>query len=165
MRVRVDIGIGTQGNWCAHPASAGRTRDLIDVLQLRFALDVETVNTLLERVFDFFARFPDARESALCRIAARREHAIKFAAGYDVESCAFFDEQLQDRAVRVRLDCVTNQMIERGERSIETAIMIENRACTVNIEWRPELLSNARKIDSFAVEMPVAIMKKMHTRM
>jgi hypothetical protein len=53
-------------------------------------------------------------------------------------------------------------MIERGERSIEPAIMIENRACTVNIEWRPELLSNARKIDFFAVETPVAIMKKMH---
>ena len=52
VRVRIDIGIGTQGNRCAHAAPAGRACDPIDVLQLRFALDVETVNMLLERVFD-----------------------------------------------------------------------------------------------------------------
>src|SRR5436309_3412910 len=49
-----------------------------------------------------------------------------------VEAGAAFDivsggEQFQDRAVRVRLDGVTDQVIERCERSIEPAIDIEDR--------------------------------------
>ena len=62
--------------------------NVVDVFQLRFALDIEAVNTLVERILDFFARFADAGEGALLRIAAGLEHAKKFAAGNDVESGA-----------------------------------------------------------------------------
>ena len=165
VRVWIDVGIGTQGNRGAHPASAGRARDPIDVIQLCFALDIKAVNALLERIRDFFGRFSDARESTLRRIATRRQHAIKFAAGNDIEARAFVGEHLQNRAIRVRFDCVTDQVIERRERGVEPRVVIQNCSRTVNIERSPELLSNARKIDTFAVQSAVAITKRMHAEM
>ena len=132
------------------------------VLQLRFTLDVEAVNALLQRILDFLARFADARECALGGIAARREHTKQFAAGNDVETGARTSEQLQDRAIRVRFDRITNQVIQRRERGVKSRVMIENCARAVNISRRAEFLATRVKIDIFAMEMAVAIMKRMH---
>ena len=53
-------------------------------------------------------------------------------------------------------------MIERRERGVETAVMIENRPGAIYIERRPEFLLDARKIDIFAVKFAVVVMKRMH---
>ena len=90
---------------------------------------------------------------------------MKFAAGYDVEAGSRVGEQLQDRPIRVRFDSVTNQMIQRGERSIEPCVMIENCPRAVDVKWRTKFVGHVRKIDIFTVEAPVAIVKKMHQRM
>ncbi len=50
MRARIDVGIDAHSN---RRAQILRARNAIDVFQFRFALDVETVNALIERVFDF----------------------------------------------------------------------------------------------------------------
>ena len=78
-------GLSRQGDRRAHTFPGS---DLVDVVQLRFALDVETVNALLERVLDFLTRFPDTGEGALARIAPCREHAKEFATGNNVETRA-----------------------------------------------------------------------------
>ena len=90
------------------------------------------------------------------------EHAIKFAARNDVEARAFVSEQLQDRAIRVCFDRVTNQVIERRERGVKAAVMIQNRARAVDIKRRSKLFSDAPKIDIFAVKLAVAIPERMH---
>ena len=121
MRSRIDIGISAQSNRCAQ---VFRTCEAIDVIQLRFALDIEAVNTLLERVFDLLTRFAHSGERAARRIAPSCDHTIKLAAGNDVEARARIGEQVQDRAIRVRFDCVANQMIERRKRGIEPRVVI-----------------------------------------
>src|SRR5207244_11229542 len=123
VRTRIDIGICPLGNWRAQIL---RASDPIVVLQLRFAFDVETVNTFFERVLNFVERFSNARKSTLRGIAARSEHPIKFAAGNDIESRAFFSEQLENRATRICFDRVTDQMLEWRMRGSEPAVMIAN---------------------------------------
>ena len=130
--------------------------------QFRLAFDVETQDVLVERVFDFFPRFADAGESAFPRIASGFEDAEKFAAGNDIEAGAGLGEQFQDGAIRVRFDRVANEVIERRERRIEPAIVIEDRARAIDIERRAELLRDALEIDLFAIKPAVAVMKRMH---
>src|SRR5207302_966357 len=94
--VWIDIGICSQRNRRAQVFGAG---DLVDVIKLGFALDIETVNTLVEGVLDFLARFTDAGECAFRWIAAGVKHTKKFAAGNDVEARTGIGEQFQDSAV------------------------------------------------------------------
>src|SRR5439155_5455989 len=58
---RIDIGIHTQRDRRTQIFFAG---DPINRLEFRFALDVEALNTLLQRIFDFLARLADSRECA-----------------------------------------------------------------------------------------------------
>ena len=55
-------------------------------------------------------------------------------------------------------------MIERRERGIEPCVVIENCPRAVDVKWRAKFLGHARKIDIFTVEVPIAMMKKMHVR-
>ena len=162
VRVRIDVGIGAQCNGCPQ---IFRASNLVDVLQLRFTLDVETVNALIERVFDLLARFAHACECAFGRIAAGRQHAKKLTCRHNVEACARIGEQLQNRAIRIRFGCVTDQVLKRSEGRIQAAVVIENCPRAVNIKRRAKFLSNARKIDIFAIEFAAAIAKRMHSEM
>src|SRR5207249_6147896 len=92
------------------------TRDAIYAFQLGLALNIEAVNALLERVFDFLTRFAHARKRAFCRIATRSEYTKKFATGNDVKPRARVCEQLQDRAIRVRFNRITNQVDRKSTR-------------------------------------------------
>ena len=53
-------------------------------------------------------------------------------------------------------------MIERRQRGIEPAVMIQNCAGAIYIDRSPEFLGHARKIDIFAMKTSVAVMKRMH---
>ena len=77
VRARIDIRIDPQCDRCGR---LFRSRNSADVFQLRFALDIETVNALFERIFDFVARFADSRERAFLRICTSLNCAEKFAA-------------------------------------------------------------------------------------
>ena len=114
------------------------------VFQFSFTLDVEAVNALLQRVLDFVARFAHAGERAFGRIAACREHTKELAAGNDVEACARTYEQFQDRAIRVRLDRIANEVIQRRERGVESCVVIENCPRAVDVSRRAEFRGNAR---------------------
>src|SRR4029077_4921871 len=107
------------------------SRDVIYAFQLGLALDVEAINALVERVFDFLRRFAHARKRAFCRIATRSEYTKKFAAGNNVETRACICEQLQDSAIRVRFDRITNQVIEWRKGRVQPRVMIENSARAV----------------------------------
>ena len=162
MRVRIDIGIDPQRNRRAQLLRAG---DFVDVFQLGFALDVKAINALVNRILDFVARFADTGEGAFCGIGPGFDCAEKFAAGNNIESCAGFREQFQNCTIRIRFDRVADEMIERRERGVEAIEVIENRARAINIERRAEALRRPRKIDIFAVELPVAIPKRMHDQL
>ena len=83
MRMRIDIGIHAQ---CNRRACFFCTRNPIDLVQLRFALDIEAANALIERVLDFLTRLAYAGERAFGGIATRGEYTIKFAARNDVKA-------------------------------------------------------------------------------
>src|SRR5205823_1691213 len=75
-----------------------------------------------------------------------------------------FGEQLENRAIRVRFNRVTDQMIERRECRGEPAVVVENRPRAVDVKRRPKLFRDAPKIDIFAMKLAVAITKRMHAR-
>ena len=104
---------------------------------------------------------PDAGKSAQRRIAARCDHAIKFAAGNDIEPRAFLAQQAQNGAVRVRLHRVADQVVEFAQRRIEPAVVIRNRACAVNIERRAVLLGHVGQVDVFAVQTAVEKLERV----
>src|SRR5438309_11070721 len=159
VRLRSHIGVDAQRD---RRAQVFGTRDAIYAFQLGLALDVEAVNGLVERVFDFLTRFAHAGKRAFCRIATRSDYTKKFAAGNNVEPRSSIREQLQDSANRVSFDGITNQVIEWRKRLVQTQVMIENSARAVNISGRAKFLRHGLKIYVFAAETSVAVMKKMH---
>ena len=69
---------------------------------------------------------------------------------------------LQDGAIRIRLNRITNQMIELAERGIEPAVMISNRACAVDIKRRAVLFARPLRDSSLRnARVTVAVMKGM----
>ena len=141
MRMRVDIRVDAQCDWRAHFLCAGYA---LDQIQFSFTLDVEAVDALLQSILNFLTGFADAREGAFGRIAARREHTKQLATGNDVEAGARTYEQVQDRAIRVRFYRITNQVIQRRERRVESRVVIENCPRAVDVSRRAEFRGNAR---------------------
>ena len=52
-------------------------------------------------------------------------------------------------------------MIEIAQRTIQPLVMIEDRPSAIYIERCPKLLRDARKIDIFAVKLPVVVMERV----
>src|SRR5207253_10852894 len=119
MRVRSNVGVDAQRD---RRGQFFGTRDAIYAFQPGLALDVEAVNALVERVFDFLTRFAHAGKRAFCRIATRSDYTKKFAAGNNVEPRFSIREQLQNSAIRVRFDRITNQVIEWRKRCVQARI-------------------------------------------
>ena len=159
MGAGVDVGINPHRDRRADFFGAGNP---VDPFQLRFALDVETQDPFVESIFDFFARFADAGEGAFRRGAARFQDPKKLAARNDVEPRSGVREQFQDRAIRVGFNGITDEAIQWTERCVKPAIMIENRASTVNVKRRTELFHHAGECDFFTVKLALAIMKRVH---
>ena len=155
----IDIRIDPQRNWRLHSLAAG---DFIQVSKFRFALDVETEDALVECILDFLPRLADSGEGAFLRIAAGREHAEKLAPRDDVEARAFTRKQIEDGAVRVRLNGVADQVVDPSEGRVEPAIVIENGARAVDVERRSIFLRDARKVHGFAMQAAVKIMERVH---
>ena len=91
MRRHIDVRIHAHRDWGARAFARG---NLVDVIQLRFALDVETVNALFKSVLDLLVRLADAGEGAFRRIASCGKDAEQFAAGNDIEAGARIRKQL-----------------------------------------------------------------------
>ena len=66
---------------------------------------------------------------------------------------------VEDGAIRVRFDRVTDFMVQSAERFIQTTIVIENRAPAVDINRRPNLFGDLLEIHSLAVKLAIAIAK------
>jgi hypothetical protein len=154
-----DVGIGPQSN---RRAEAFTCCDPIYVREFRLTLDVETVNAMLKRIFDFLAGFPDAGKSAFGWVAARGQDAKKFSARDNIEAGAFSGQQGEDGAVGIRLDRVTDQMIDAGECAFQPPVMIANCAGAVDVERRPEFLGDLLQVGSFTMKATVAVVKGMH---
>jgi hypothetical protein len=120
------------------------------------------MNAMLKRVFDFLAGFPDAGESAFGWVAARGQDAKKFSARDDIEAGAFSSQQVEDRAVGIRFDRVTDQMIDAGECAFQPLVMIADCAGTVDVKRRSEFLSDLIQVGSFTMKLAIAVMKGMH---
>ena len=154
-------GINAQRDRRLHAFGSG---DPIDRGKFRFALDVETQNALVERIFDLLLRFADTGEGAVLRITAGCENTEQFAAGHDVESRALPSEQIEDSAIRIRFDGIADEVIDLAQRRIEPAVVVENRARAVDIERRAVFLGHALQIHAFAVEAAVLIVERVHGR-
>src|SRR5262249_12628541 len=112
--------------------------------------------------FDFLARFAYARERAFHWITACGDDTKQLATGNDVKARARIDEQFQDRAVGVRFDRVTNQVIDGPQRRAESHVVVENCSRAVNVSRSAEFFGNACEIAIFAIQLPGVILKKMH---
>src|ERR1041385_3522630 len=85
VRVRIDVGINAQRDRRPEAFIAGNG---IDVVELGLALDVKTVNALVEGVLDFVPRFSHSSKCAFRRRTPRSDHSKKFASGNNIKSSA-----------------------------------------------------------------------------
>jgi hypothetical protein len=53
-------------------------------------------------------------------------------------------------------------MVQRRERSVQACVVIKNCSGAVNVSRRAEFVRDAGKIDILALELPVAVTKRMH---
>src|SRR5262245_33347150 len=159
MRVRIDIRVYAQCDWRALFLCAG---EALDRVQFSFTFDVEAVNALLQRVLNFVTGFAYARERTPDWIANRRYYTKQLATGNDVETRTRAYEQVQDRAIRVRFYRVTNEVIQRRERRVESRVVIENCPGAINVSWSANPFRYLCQIDLFAMKAPVLVVKRMH---
>ena len=96
VRVRLHVRVHAHGDGRDFFQPRG---DAVDALQFRLALDVERINVLPQREFNFRLRFAHAGKNALARVAARRDDAPQFAAADDVEAAAEIRQRPQHRKV------------------------------------------------------------------
>ena len=146
VRMRIDIGIHTNGHGRLHAKLTGH---LVDVVQLRLGLGVEAVDALLESVLDFVAGFTNAGEGAFRGIATSLDDAVEFASRDDVKAAAELGDGVEHSDIRIRLHCKADQVVQFGQRSVQTRVMTGDGALGINIERRAVLLGEGLKRDVF----------------
>ena len=117
------------------------------------------MNVVGERILHFIGGLAHTGENYFRGVAPGLQDTIEFAARDDIESGAGFGEQLEDRAIGVRLGGVTDQVIERRERRAESAIMIEERARAIDIKGRAEFFGRGPERDVFAKQLALAVVE------
>src|ERR1700745_1074862 len=83
VRMWIYVRVDAQGNRCADSLCACNA---IDIFELRFALDIETIDSLFERIPDFLLRLSHAGKCAFAWIATRCKHAKQLAARNNVKT-------------------------------------------------------------------------------
>src|SRR5690606_32277765 len=68
----------------------------------------------------------------------------------------------QNGEVRVGLGGVADQAVELGHRRREAAVIVEDRARTVDVEGRAVLRGQGFEVDALAMQRAVLIMEGMH---
>jgi hypothetical protein len=164
-----DVLVGLRVHVRVHAHGGGRNDseiagDFVEVAQLFLALDVEGVDTLLQRVLDFRAGLADAGESAFARVAAGLDHAEEFAGGDDVEARVFRHQQLQHGEIGVRLHGVGDLVVDLAEGGIQAPVVVADRVCRVDVEGGAVLIGEGLEIDVLAVQRAIPVGKSVHAR-
>ena len=68
------------------------------------------------------------------------------------EARAFMGEQAEHREVRVGFHCISHFVVDPRKRLIEAAVVIENRACRIDIKGSAVLLDQGAQFDIVAEE-------------
>jgi len=59
--------------------------------------------------------------------------------------------------LEVRLHRIADEVIELGQCGVQAAVVVEDCAGTIDVERRPELLSELREVDLFATQPAVGV--------
>ena len=136
--------------------------DAVDTFQFRFALDVERINAAAQREFDFLFGLADTGEGAFLRRTARRNNPAEFAFAHDVESAAEVGERAQHGEIRVCLDGVADEVVEREQRGAKFSEMVGQRSLRIDIERRAEFFGERFHGNALAVKPPSHVMEIVH---
>ncbi len=61
--------------------------------------------------------------------------------------------------MEVRLHRIADEVIELGQCGVQAAVVVEDCAGAIDVERRPELLSELREVDLFATQSAVGVVK------
>ena len=161
VRLRVDIRIDPQRHRRLDPHRAGH---LVEKFQFRLRLDVERINTLPQRVFDFLPRLAHPGERAGIGATAGFEHAEQLAPRHDIEPSPFAGQQVEDGEIGIRLHGETHPVVEPRQRLVEAPVVIPDGRRAVDVKRRALLRRQLRQIDALAMQHPVTVGKFMHKR-
>ena len=160
--LRVHVGVHTDRGGGDFPEFPG---DLVEIAEFLFALDVERVDALLEGVDDFRAGLADTGEGAVGGISAGLDHAEKLAARDDVEARAFGGEQAEDGEIGVRLDRISDLVIDARQCLVEADEMVGDRPRRIDVKGSAVFLGEGFQGNVFAEKLAVPVGKAVHGRL
>jgi len=138
---------------------AHTARHLVQSVQFRRGFDVEAKNPGIQRLPHLGLALSHPREHHLARLAARREHALQFAAGDNVEPCPQAREQVEDGKIGVGLHRIADKMVAAPECLGELAITIGQRGSRINIAGSAEALRDVAQCDALGKQPVLLVMK------
>ena len=134
MAFRVDVRVDADGD--ARDASEPRG-DRLEPRQLARRLDVDGLQPEGDGAFELLGRLADAGEDDLRRLESGAPRDFDLPDRVGVDGAAELAQQARDRERRVRLQRVMQRVRIAGERLVDLAVAIAERARAVDVERRP----------------------------
>ena len=159
MRTGVDVRIDAQRNG---GDATTEPRDVVDALEFRFRLDIETANSGFERLPDLRGALARTGKNRLARIAARGEYALKFASRNDIETAAEPGEHIQYRQVGIGLYGETDEPVEFPERFAIDPVMALKRCPGIDVARRTDAVRDFGNGYVFGKQFLAAIQEVIH---
>ncbi len=154
MGQRIDVRIDPD---CDLGRRAARRRDGAEPVQFGNRLDVDLVDTGIERGVKLGTCLADAGEDDLVRRDAGGERAPQFALRDDVSAGSEPGQDTQYREVRVGLDGVADQRSGRRKRRGKAAVAGLQCGSGIDVERRPDSGGDARQRHRLGIQFTAAI--------
>ena len=159
MGLGIDIGIDANGDGRAF---AKRRCNVAQLIEFRFAFDVEAEDAFAQRKRHVFAGLADAGENDFrCRYASRAG-TPQLAFRDDVHTSAKVRQRRQDRLVRVGFDRKTNERVDALKGLGQHLVVALERRGRIAIKRRSNLGGYLRKADVLGVEHARFVMEVVH---
>ena len=159
MRAGIDVRVDSQGNRRNATQLPG---DVVDAIEFRFRLDIETADAGLQRLPDLAPVFARPGKNRLLRGAAGGEHAFELAPGNNVETTAKPRQHVQHREIGIGFHGEANEAVKRTQRFAIDPEMAFQRRPRVNETGCANASRDFANRDIFGEQFRAAIAEMVH---
>ena len=132
--------------------AALRGSQLSDTVEFARRFRVDGADTRRDRVLELIARLPDASEHDVSRRVSGALRHLDLAAGIRIDLASDRPKQPDDGERRIGLECVVDRVRIRGERLVDGAVGLADRARAVDIHGCADALDDRFNADVVACE-------------
>nr|WP_243667187.1 hypothetical protein [Pseudomonas brassicae] len=153
------IGVDADRDLDPPPALAGNR---IDPLKLALRLDIEQMNTGLDRITNFLGRFAYSGKHNGVGGRPRQQRTVDFPATDHVYPGPLLHQKFQNVQVAATLDRVADQRINRRERILQALKVRGQGTQRVHEQRRPQLRRQRVQVHVLAMQHAFAVVETVH---